>query len=737
MLALILVGALRGERSVWLVTEIAVALLGVALSSSLFDKRTEGVTFYGAFTDDAFAPLHEGAGADRLAGRRCCCRSTSCARTAIGGFEFPILLILLSTLGMLMLISASDFIALYLGLELMSLALYVSPPIDRDDLPRRPRRASNISCSARCRRACCSTALSLIYGFAGTVSFAGVAAALNGQAPVGVMFGLVFVLAGLAFKISAVPFHMWTPDVYEGAPTPVTAFFASAPQDGGDGGAGARPDHRLSRHMSTEWRQIVTFISIASMALGSFAAIGQTNIKRLMAYSSIGHMGFALVGLAAGTVEGAQGVVVYMAIYLVMTLGTFAGILSMRRDGHYVETIADLAGLSRTNPPMAFFLAAMMFSLAGIPPLAGFFAKFYVFAAAINAGLYGLAVIGVLLSVGRRLLLSAHRQDHVFRRAGAGVRPRRRAPRASCSALSTALLILGVFAPAPLTDAAMAAAQVAVLRRPIAQSSRGASRSQGWRVERFDSARQHQRRGAAPRARRRSRPALDRRRRADGGARPARPRLALAAPAISTPARCCSIPARWRIAPQLGFVAGVALRARRSRISAARGVALKWPNDLVAGGAKLAGILLEGWSLGGGALAVRRRHRRQSAPSHPDGSRLSRRPISPRCWAARSACGEFARAARRALRRARSPPSRAAPALRRSARNGSTAPPGSASRCARPRRAARARACSRASTRAAVCFCGRRDAIEAIESADIALSRARPPKRRGRRQLEV
>ena len=211
--------------------------------------------------------------------------------------------------------------------------------------------------------------------------------ALTGAAPVGVIFALVFVLAGLAFKISAVPFHMWTPDVYEGAPTPVTAFFASAPKMAAMAVL-VRVLLTAFPHISTEWRQIVTFISIASMALGAFAAIGQTNIKRLMAYSSIGHMGFALVGVAAGSVEGAQGVALYMAIYLVMTLGTFAGILSMRRRGHYVETIADLSGLSRTNPLMAFFLAAMMFSLAGIPPLAGFFAKFYVFAAAINAGLY-------------------------------------------------------------------------------------------------------------------------------------------------------------------------------------------------------------------------------------------------------------------------------------------------------------------------------------------------------------
>jgi NADH-quinone oxidoreductase subunit N len=203
---------------------------------------------------------------------------------------------------------------------------------------------------------------------------------------------------GFCFKISAVPFHMWTPDVYEGAPTPVTAFFAAAPKVAGIA-IFVRATVVAFPGITHEWQQIVVFVSIASMALGAFAAIAQKNIKRLMAYSSIGHMGFALVGLAAGTPEGVQGVLIYMSIYVAMTLGTFACILAMRRDGKYVETIADLAGLSRTHPATAFMLAMLLFSLAGIPPLAGFFAKFYVFLAAIKAGLYVLAVIGVLTSV--------------------------------------------------------------------------------------------------------------------------------------------------------------------------------------------------------------------------------------------------------------------------------------------------------------------------------------------------
>lgn len=238
---------------------------------------------------------------------------------------------------------------------------------------------------------------SLVYGFTGTVNFAGIAAGAK-MGSIGIVFGLVFLLAGLCFKVSAVPFHMWTPDVYEGAPTPVTAFFASAPKVAAMA-VFVRVALTAFPGIVPEWQQIVVFVSIASMALGSFAAIGQKNIKRLMAYSSIGHMGFALVGLAAGTAEGAQGVLVYISIYVAMTLGTFTIILTMKRNGHHVESISDFAGLSRTNPLLAFMFAMLLFSLAGVPPLAGFFGKFYVFVAAIKAGLFTLSVIGVLCSV--------------------------------------------------------------------------------------------------------------------------------------------------------------------------------------------------------------------------------------------------------------------------------------------------------------------------------------------------
>ncbi len=221
----------------------------------------------------------------------------------------------------------------------------------------------------------------------------------NGNSGLGLLFGIVFVVAGLAFKVSAVPFHMWTPDVYEGAPTPVTAFFAAAPKVAAMA-IFTRVLVEAFPGVTRDWQQIVVFISIASMVLGAFAAIGQTNIKRLMAYSSIGHMGFALVGLAAGTSEGVRGVIIYMAIYMVMTLGTFACIMAMRsKDEGQVEDISDLAGLARNDKLMAMVLALLLFSLAGIPPLAGFFGKFFVFVAAIKEGLVALAVIGVLASV--------------------------------------------------------------------------------------------------------------------------------------------------------------------------------------------------------------------------------------------------------------------------------------------------------------------------------------------------
>ena len=311
-------------------------------------------------------------------------------------FEYP-LLILLATLGMMCMISAGGLIALYMGLELQALALYVLAAMNRDSA-----RSSEAGLKYFVLGALSSGLLlygaSLVYGFTGVLSFAGIATALKGGMSVGVTVGLVFILAGLAFKISSVPFHMWTPDVYEGAPTPVTAFFAAAPKMAAmaviirllfDGFPAA----------SGQWKQVLIFMAIASMVLGAFAGIAQTNIKRLMAYSSIGHMGYVLVGLAAGGAEGLRGAVIYLVVYMVMTAGVFACIIAMRRDGRAIETIEDMAGLSRNNKGLAFALALLMFSLAGIPPLAGFFAKYFVLLAAVRAELYALAIIGVLASV--------------------------------------------------------------------------------------------------------------------------------------------------------------------------------------------------------------------------------------------------------------------------------------------------------------------------------------------------
>jgi NADH-quinone oxidoreductase subunit N len=240
---------------------------------------------------------------------------------------------------------------------------------------------------------------SLVYGFTGTTTFPQIAAALSASgSSLGLVFGLVFIIAGLAFKVSAVPFHMWTPDVYEGAPTPVTAFFAAAPKIAAMA-LFVRVMISPFAAVVQDWQQILVFVSIASMVLGAFAAIGQNNIKRLLAYSSIGHMGFALVGLAAGSQEGVQGVIVYMMIYLISTLGVFACVLAMRRKGQHLEQISDLAGLAHNNKGLAFVFSMLMFSLAGIPPLAGFFGKYFVFLAAVKSGLYALAIIGVVASV--------------------------------------------------------------------------------------------------------------------------------------------------------------------------------------------------------------------------------------------------------------------------------------------------------------------------------------------------
>jgi NADH-quinone oxidoreductase subunit N len=393
-MALLMVGAYQGLRATGLIIGLALVLLVVVGVLELTLPAGKLVTFNGSFIVDDFARFLKilaliGSGATLVLA------TEFLADPSRRIFEYAIL-VLLSTLGMMVLISAGDLIMLYLGLELMSLALYVVAASNRDDIKSTEAGLKYFVLGALSSGMLLYGA-SLIYGFTGTVSFAGIAAAAK-TGSIGIVFGIVFLLAGLCFKVSAVPFHMWTPDVYEGAPTPVTAFFASAPKVAAMA-VFTRVALTAFPGLVPQWQQIVVFVSIASMALGSFAAIGQKNIKRLMAYSSIGHMGFALVGLAAGTAEGAQGVLVYVSIYVAMTLGTFSVILAMKRNGQHVEKISDFAGLSRTNPLLAFFFAMLLFSLAGVPPLAGFFGKFYVFVAAIKAGLFTLSVIGVLTSV--------------------------------------------------------------------------------------------------------------------------------------------------------------------------------------------------------------------------------------------------------------------------------------------------------------------------------------------------
>lgn len=394
-IVLLMIGVFSGERANSTVTGLAIALL-VGVAAWIIVFPSDGQAFGGAFINDAFARLMKVL--SLLGSAVTLAMSVNFARRdGFDKFEFPVLIVL-ATLGMLLMISANDMIALYMGLELQSLALYVIAAINRDNV-RSTEAGLKYFVLGALSSGMLLYGISLVYGYTGHTGFDEIAEVLsNGERQLGLVFGLVFLLAGLAFKISAVPFHMWTPDVYEGAPTPVTAFFAAAPKVAAMALL-IRVTMGTFEGIANDWQQIIVFISLASMVLGAFAAIGQKNIKRLMAYSSIAHMGFALVGLAANSEAGVRGVIIYMIIYMVMTLGTFAFILSMRRDGKNVEQIDDLAGLASSSVVLATLLTIQMFSLAGIPWLAGFFGKWYTFLAAIDAGLYPLAIIGVLASV--------------------------------------------------------------------------------------------------------------------------------------------------------------------------------------------------------------------------------------------------------------------------------------------------------------------------------------------------
>ncbi len=372
-------------------------------------------------------------------------------------FEFPVLM-LYATVGMMIMVSASNLMSLYMGLELQSLSIYVLAAFARDDL-----RSSEAGLKYFVLGALASGLLlygiSLIYGFSGSMAFDQLALVLSdsSHASPGLIVGIVFVVAGLAFKISAVPFHMWTPDVYEGAPTPVTAFMATAPKVAAVA-LFVRVMISPFGHLLAQWQQLIVLIAMASMVLGAFAAIGQSNIKRLMAYSSIGHMGYILVGLAAGTQQGVRGVLIYLVTYVFTNAGMFACIIAMRRRGRAVERIADLGGLWRSDPGMAAALTIFLFSMAGLPPFSGFIGKYFVFGAAMQSGLVTLAVVGVLASA-----VSAYYYIRIIKvmyfdapEPAFDVRPASLSIVAGAGALFT--LIFFLF-PAPVVAAAEAAAK--------------------------------------------------------------------------------------------------------------------------------------------------------------------------------------------------------------------------------------------------------------------------------------
>ena len=452
---LLIFGVFRRTVGGGLVTLLALTGMLVALAMVAFNPVGVGSAFGGLFSSDAYTDFMKGLILVGAMVTLIMARSYR-ERENLQRFEYSVLLVF-ATLGMAMMVSANNLMALYIGVEMQSLPLYVMAAFKRDS-----RRSGEAGLKYFILGALSSGLLlygcSLIYGYTGTTDFAALADAVSAGPPsVGLLVGLVLLVSGIAFKASAVPFHMWTPDVYEGAPTAVTAFFAAAPKVA----ALALLTRVLVEPFGAlveEWRQVVVCLSVASMLLGAFAAIRQTNVKRLMAYSSIGHVGYALVGLAAGGVGGVRSVIIYLAIYLVMTIGVFACILAMRRRGRMVEGIIDLAGLGRTHPMLAAALAILMFSMAGIPPLAGFFGKFYVFLAAVEAGLYPLAVIGVLTSVVAAFYYVRIVKLMYFDEAGEPFdRPFDR--EVGVVAACTSLLVLLFFVyPAPLVSAASAAA---------------------------------------------------------------------------------------------------------------------------------------------------------------------------------------------------------------------------------------------------------------------------------------
>ena len=394
-MAFLIVGVFMGDASSRSISAACVALLIAAMLVVIAFGGAPHELFGGSFRVDAYSNFAKII-IFAAAALAVMMSDKYLAGEQLRRFEYPVLVVL-AALGMSLMVSANDLISLYMGVETQSLALYILAAFNRDS-----RRSTEAGLKYFVLGALSSCLLlygaSLIYGFTGSTQFDAIAKAVDGEAGVGLVIGVVFLISGLAFKVSAAPFHMWTPDVYEGAPTPVTALFAAAPKFAAMA-LFARAMISPFETIAEEWRPVIAILAVASMAVGSFSAIVQTNIKRLMAYSSIGHMGFALVGLAAGTASGVSAVLFYMAVYVVMTVGAFACILLMRRRGGMTESIEDLAGLTRTNPGLAVILTVLLFSLAGIPPMAGFFGKLYVFLAAVDAGFIWLAIAGAIMSV--------------------------------------------------------------------------------------------------------------------------------------------------------------------------------------------------------------------------------------------------------------------------------------------------------------------------------------------------
>lgn len=396
-LALLLLAAWRSEAG-RLVSILAVAALAGAgaYAAHFLCADTDMTAFEGLFSNDAFANyskilIYIAAAVSLMIAPR------FLEKAGAMRAEFPVL-VLLACIGMGIMVSATDLVTLYIGLELNSLAAYVLASFARTD-GRSAEAGLKYFVLGALASGILLFGMSLLYGFTGSTSFATIGTVLTGEISLGMIFGVVFVLSGLAFKISAAPFHMWTPDVYEGAPTPVTAFFASAPKVAATA---------LTIRVVTEafgqqpmvWQQIIIVIALMSIIIGAVGAIGQQNLKRLLAYSSINNIGFILIGLAAGTEQGVAAMLVYLAIYVAMTLGGFICLMQLQdKDGGYRETFADIAGLSKTRPALAAVFAIFMFSLAGIPPLFGFWGKLVVFNAAVAAGLLPLAVIGIAASV--------------------------------------------------------------------------------------------------------------------------------------------------------------------------------------------------------------------------------------------------------------------------------------------------------------------------------------------------